>query len=122
MFPPPLPSPSLEKIEEKKNVLINFSALGIPVSNYTYDDCKLMNRAKQMKLPYAGKLVEVQRLRQALGLTESNMEEKIIRSSNYKSIIKSPMMSYYQFTEALKLSPNNSLASQLFKLCDKVCY
>ncbi|EEB14333.1 conserved hypothetical protein [Pediculus humanus corporis] len=94
-------------------------ALGIPVSNYTYDDCKLMNRAKQMKLPYAGKLVEVQRLRQALGLTESNMEEKIIRSSNYKSIIKSPMMSYYQFTEALKLSPNNSLASQLFKLCDK---
>ncbi|KDR09921.1 hypothetical protein L798_00358 [Zootermopsis nevadensis] len=41
--------------------------LGIPVSDYTYDDCRLMTKAKRMNLPFASELVEVQKLRQKLG-------------------------------------------------------
>jgi lysophosphatidylcholine acyltransferase/lyso-PAF acetyltransferase len=41
--------------------------LGIPVSDYTYDDCRLMTKAKRMNLPFASGLVEVQKLRQKLG-------------------------------------------------------
>lgn len=44
-----------------------FRALGIPVSDYTYDDCRLMTKAKQMNLPHATDLVEVQKLRHKLG-------------------------------------------------------
>lgn len=42
-------------------------ALGVPVVDYTYDDCKLMTRAKEMNLPFATSLVEVQKLRHYLG-------------------------------------------------------
>ena len=41
--------------------------LGIPVSDYTYDDCRLMTKAKRMNLPFASGLIEVQKLRQKLG-------------------------------------------------------
>lgn len=43
-------------------------ALGVPVSDYTYDDCRLMTRAKRLHLPHAPTLPEVHKLRHRLGL------------------------------------------------------
>ncbi|KAG7295878.1 hypothetical protein JYU34_020962 [Plutella xylostella] len=43
-------------------------ALGVPVLDYTYDDCRLIARAKQLGIPAAPACREVQQLRQALGL------------------------------------------------------
>lgn len=45
-------------------------ALGVPVSDYTYDDCRLMTRAKRLHLPCAPTLPEVAKIRQRLGLVE----------------------------------------------------
>ncbi|CAG9088786.1 unnamed protein product [Plutella xylostella] len=42
-------------------------ALGVPVLDYTYDDCRLIARAKQLGIPAAAACREVQQLRQALG-------------------------------------------------------
>lgn len=74
-----------------------------------------------MKLPCAGKLVEIQKLRETLGLTKTNLEENIIISEDFKSITDSPIVSYNRFAAILKLSPTDPAAIQLFKLCDKVC-
>ena len=37
------------------------------MSDYTYDDCRLLWRAKQLNMPHATSLVEAQKLRQTLG-------------------------------------------------------
>lgn len=44
-----------------------FRALGLPTSDLTYDDCKLMNRARQMNLPHFDDIVEIEKLRQKIG-------------------------------------------------------
>lgn len=43
-------------------------ALGVPVVDYSYSDCKMMTKAKEMHLPFANHLVEVRKLRKKLGL------------------------------------------------------
>uniref|UniRef100_A0A1Y1N7U0 Phospholipid/glycerol acyltransferase domain-containing protein n=1 Tax=Photinus pyralis TaxID=7054 RepID=A0A1Y1N7U0_PHOPY len=48
-------------------------ALGVPVLDYTYDDCRLMTRAKEMNLPHANSLVEIQKLRRRLGYTPKKL-------------------------------------------------
>ncbi|KAF5304440.1 hypothetical protein FQR65_LT07970 [Abscondita terminalis] len=91
-------------------------ALGIPVLDYTYDDCRLMTRAKEMNLPNATALVEVQKLRHRLGLDQSNAEEKLIEaplSKNYRVALA-------QFAEYLNVPIKDSLVSQLFKCYDTV--
>ena len=50
--------------------------LGIPVSDYTYDDCRLMTKAKRMNLPFASGLIEVQKLRQKLGYVSFRINVK----------------------------------------------
>lgn len=44
-----------------------FRALGLPTSDLTYDDCKMMIRARQMNLPHFDDIVEVEKLRQKIG-------------------------------------------------------
>ncbi|KAK6632549.1 hypothetical protein RUM43_013317 [Polyplax serrata] len=94
-------------------------ALGVPVSNYTYDDCRLMTRAKQLKLSCAGKLVEVQKLRQHLGLMKTNREEIFINSKEFKALREESVVSYRRFTDILEVQPSDPAAPRLFKLCDK---
>lgn len=77
-----------------------------------------MTIAKEMKLSSAGKLFEVQRLRQILGLTTFEKEEEILidESLNFKHF-----MSFNQFIETLKL-PSNNTTLQLFKLFEEVIH
>lgn len=42
-------------------------ALGLPTSDLTYDDCKLMNSARLMNLPHADDIIEIAKLRQTIG-------------------------------------------------------
>lgn len=92
----------------------------MPVSNYTYDDCRLMTRAKQMNLPFAGHLIEMQKLRNTLGLTKTNPEESIIVSDSFRSLSNCFSVSLKEFSEMLMLSPTDPAVVQLFKLCDTV--
>lgn len=47
--------------------LWHFRALGIPVLDYTYDDCRLIAQAKQMGIPGGVAVREVSELRTLLG-------------------------------------------------------
>ncbi|XP_026327921.1 lysophosphatidylcholine acyltransferase isoform X2 [Hyposmocoma kahamanoa] len=49
-------------------------ALGVPVLDYTYDDCRLIARAKQLGIPGATSAREVSELRSQLGLERSQLE------------------------------------------------
>ncbi|XP_073946781.1 lysophosphatidylcholine acyltransferase isoform X2 [Choristoneura fumiferana] len=53
-------------------------ALGIPVLDYTYDDCRLIARAKQLGIPGATSVREVSELRAQLGLERSRIELHLI--------------------------------------------
>lgn len=47
-------------------------ALGLPTTDLTYDDCKLMIRGRQMNLPHHDDIVEIEKLRQEIGYDENN--------------------------------------------------
>ncbi|KAJ0178082.1 hypothetical protein K1T71_005905 [Dendrolimus kikuchii] len=49
-------------------------ALGVPVLDYTYDDCRLIAKAKHLGIPGAANVREVQELRAQLGLERSQLE------------------------------------------------
>ncbi|XP_063893095.1 lysophosphatidylcholine acyltransferase isoform X2 [Helicoverpa armigera] len=49
-------------------------ALGVPVLDYTYDDCRLIARAKQLGIPAAAAAREVSEIRGYLGLERSQLE------------------------------------------------
>uniref|UniRef100_A0A2A4K8A0 EF-hand domain-containing protein n=1 Tax=Heliothis virescens TaxID=7102 RepID=A0A2A4K8A0_HELVI len=49
-------------------------ALGVPVLDYTYDDCRLIARAKQLGIPAAASAREVSEIRSQLGLDRSQLE------------------------------------------------
>ncbi|KAL0271512.1 UNVERIFIED_CONTAM: hypothetical protein PYX00_008584 [Menopon gallinae] len=119
----PVYKPSEEEIYDPRLFANNVrkvmaKALGVPVSNYTYDDCRLMTRAKQMNLPFAGHLIEMQKLRNTLGLTKTNPEESIIVSDSFRSLKNGYSVSLKEFSEMLMLSPTDPAVVQLFKLCD----
>ncbi|KAG5899387.1 hypothetical protein JTB14_036875 [Gonioctena quinquepunctata] len=92
-------------------------ALGVPVIDYSYDDCKLMTKAKEMNLPYAASLVEVRKLRNRLGLQNTNMEETLL-NSNFMCRDCSKI-TYAEFVTFLNISSNDASSVQLFRIYDK---
>lgn len=48
----------------------------MPVSDYTFNDCKLMTRAKRAHIPQAAQIVEIEAHRRSLGLDSTNIEER----------------------------------------------
>ncbi|KAA0202549.1 hypothetical protein HAZT_HAZT008821 [Hyalella azteca] len=50
-------------------------ALGVPVVDYTYDDCRIMDKARKSKLPPCIGLIEFQKLRQKYGFTIKDVEK-----------------------------------------------
>lgn len=48
-------------------IVVFFRAHAIPVSDYTYDDCKIMIKAKDRNMPYSADIVDIEKLRQQIG-------------------------------------------------------
>lgn len=51
----------------KKIFYYVFRALNVPTSDYTYNDCKLMAKARQMNIPHVTEIVEIYKLRERIG-------------------------------------------------------
>lgn len=49
-------------------------ALGVPVSDYSYEDCRIITRAKQMNLPGSVALVDAQKNRHKLKYANYNLK------------------------------------------------
>ncbi|XP_028139093.1 lysophosphatidylcholine acyltransferase isoform X1 [Diabrotica virgifera virgifera] len=118
----PVYTPSEEEKRDPKLFAKNVravmaKALGIPVIDYSYDDCIMMTKAKQMHLPYAPSLVEVNQLRHRLGLEDTKNEENLINSN---SICKDcSKINYTDFVKLLNIPSNSPAAQQLFRIYDK---
>ncbi|XP_043211258.1 lysophosphatidylcholine acyltransferase 2-like isoform X1 [Amphibalanus amphitrite] len=71
--------------EEKKNPRLFANnvrakmaeALGVPVTDYTYDDCRLMSKARSKNLPCETGLVEVTKLMHQLGINMATIEAEM---------------------------------------------
>lgn len=89
-------------------------ALGVPVSDYSYNDCRLMTRAKRLHLPCAPALLEVHKLRKKLGLTDQErraLDLGLLRKHD-------GMMSLPEFARFLKINSETSKSAafrQLFQ-------
>ena len=44
-----------------------YRALGVPVTDHTYDDCRLMQKASKLHMPANAGLVEFEKLHKKLG-------------------------------------------------------
>uniref|UniRef100_A0A1B0DJ85 Uncharacterized protein n=3 Tax=Phlebotomus papatasi TaxID=29031 RepID=A0A1B0DJ85_PHLPP len=91
-------------------------ALGLPISDYTYDDCKILTRAKEMNLPFAPSIVDVEKLRESVGLNKNHSEEKIAASP--AGNIPENSINYVEFCQRLQIQQSHPHAHKLFSLFD----
>lgn len=88
-------------------------ALGVPVSDYTYDDCRLMAHSKRLNLPRAHCLPEVQKLRQRLNI--SDHEKKAVNAGLLRK--HDGYMSPREFARFLDLGKEEANSAALRHLC-----
>ncbi|XP_045112206.1 lysophosphatidylcholine acyltransferase 1-like isoform X2 [Portunus trituberculatus] len=93
-------------------------ALGVPVADYTYDDCRLMHKAKLKNLPCETGLIEFLNLRQRFGLNLKNVEEELL--NHYADIASSDgQINFSGFAKYLGMPESEPALIDLFKLYDK---
>ncbi|XP_012234463.1 lysophosphatidylcholine acyltransferase isoform X1 [Linepithema humile] len=91
-------------------------ALKIPVSDYTYDDCRIIRKAHQLHLPYASSIVKTHKLRYKLGLVASKTEEELVqkKTNNFGEV------NLQEFAQILRLDEKDPTTQQLFRIHDKL--
>ncbi|XP_037030614.1 lysophosphatidylcholine acyltransferase isoform X1 [Bradysia coprophila] len=111
--------------EEKKNPKmfannvrkVMAKALDVPTSDYTYDDCRLMTRAKELNIPNAADIVEIERLNQKISIDQRHIEENILATGRINS--KNCYVSLSEFAKLLEVAPNDVSTKLLFSLFRK---
>ncbi|XP_011301245.1 1-acylglycerophosphocholine O-acyltransferase 1 isoform X1 [Fopius arisanus] len=91
-------------------------ALELPVSNYTYDDCRIISKAHSLHLPHASNIVDVHKLRHKLGLQKIKAEEELVqqRISRFGDAVD-----LQEFARILRLDPKDPSVQQLFRIHDR---
>ncbi|XP_042870223.1 lysophosphatidylcholine acyltransferase-like isoform X2 [Penaeus japonicus] len=119
----PVYTPSEEEKRDAKLFANNVrqvmaDALGVPVADYTYDDCRLMHKAKLKNLPYQTGLIEFQKLRYRLGLNLKNVEEELL--TQYADIaVSDGKITLTDFAKYLGIPEHEPALVELFHLYDK---
>ncbi|XP_012056057.1 PREDICTED: 1-acylglycerophosphocholine O-acyltransferase 1 [Atta cephalotes] len=90
-------------------------ALKIPVSDYTYDDCRIIRKAHQLHLPHASNIVKSHKLRYKLGLVASKTEEELVQKKTYNF----GDVNLQEFAQILRLDDKDPTTQQLFRIHDK---
>ncbi|XP_061163187.1 lysophosphatidylcholine acyltransferase 2-like isoform X1 [Saccostrea echinata] len=92
-------------------------ALAIPVTDHSYDDCRLMQKAAKLKLPKAAGLVEFMKLNKKLGLNFDAASELLDR---FYAIAKNSdgKITYEEFANYLRL-PKSDALEEVFSLYDR---
>lgn len=87
---------------------MSISSLEIPVSDYTFDHCQLMNHAKKMNIPNAASIVEISKLKSTIGITSNHIDEYLNDESFDVSL--------EEFASRLKVSPKDDSLGILFSI------
>ncbi|XP_062032241.1 lysophosphatidylcholine acyltransferase 2 [Lepus europaeus] len=93
-------------------------ALGIPVTDHTYEDCRLMISAGQLTLPMEAGLVEFTKISRKLKLDWDGIRKHLDEYASIASSSKGGRIGVEEFAEYLKL-PVSDVLRQLFALFDR---
>ncbi|XP_006641537.2 lysophosphatidylcholine acyltransferase 2 [Lepisosteus oculatus] len=120
-LPPHVPS------EEEKKVPMLFAsrvrstmakALGVPVTDHTYEDCRLMISAGELTLPMEAGLVEFTKISRKLNLKWDNVRKQLEGFAAIASSCKGGRIGIEEFAGFLKL-PITPALQELFALFDR---
>lgn len=89
--------------------------LGIPISDYTFDDCKLMTFVKNINMPYAAFSADIEKLRKTLGLHKQNIEEQIV-SNEIKFTDENSFLTIQEFAQRLNVPADDESTKKLFRI------
>ncbi|KAL9695541.1 hypothetical protein quinque_014826 [Culex quinquefasciatus] len=89
--------------------------LGIPISDYTFDDCKLMTFVKNIHMPYAAFSADVEKLRKTLGLNKLNVEEQVVAGGGSFTDDNS-YLTIEEFGQRLKVAADDESTKKLFRI------
>ncbi|XP_056135429.1 lysophosphatidylcholine acyltransferase 2 [Lampris incognitus] len=118
--------PQIPTEEEKKNAAlfactvrnIMAQALGVPVTDHTYEDCRLMISAGELTLPMEAGLVEFTKVSRKLNLKWDSVKRELEGFAAMASSCKGGRITIEEFAGFLKL-PVNPALEQLFALFDR---
>lgn len=94
-------------------------ALGVPVTDYTYDDCRLMSKARSKNLPCETGLVEVSKIMHQLGINMSTIESEM---DHFAAIARKTdgLIRLTEFADYLGIPSGDERLVELFNLYDQV--
>ncbi|KAG1943139.1 lysophosphatidylcholine acyltransferase [Pimephales promelas] len=120
-LPPQVPT------EMEKNCPIKFAqsvrsvmavSLGLPVTDHTYEDCRLMIAAGELTLPMETGLVEFTKISRKLELKWDNVKKELESFANIACSCKGGRITVEEFASFLKL-PLSPVLQELFALFDR---
>uniref|UniRef100_A0A663MDZ0 Lysophosphatidylcholine acyltransferase 2 n=1 Tax=Athene cunicularia TaxID=194338 RepID=A0A663MDZ0_ATHCN len=94
------------------------TALNVPVTDHTFEDCRLMISAGQLTLPMEAGLVEFTKISKKLNLKWNNVREQLDTFAAIASASKGGRIGIEEFAEYLKL-PISDVLRELFLLFDR---
>lgn len=89
--------------------------LGIPISDYTFDDCKLMTFVKNIHMPYAAFSADIEKLRKSLGLHNTNIERQIVADQTSYTDDNS-YLTIKEFAQLLNVPTDDDSTKKLFRI------
>uniref|UniRef100_A0A3P9BGZ2 Lysophosphatidylcholine acyltransferase 2 n=1 Tax=Maylandia zebra TaxID=106582 RepID=A0A3P9BGZ2_9CICH len=118
--------PHIPTEEEKKSPALFASrvretmakALGVPVTDHTYEDCRLMISAGELTLPMEAGLVEFTKISRKLNLKWDNIRKELDGFATMASTCKGGRITIEEFASFLKL-PVSPVLEDLFRLFDR---
>ncbi|KAM3920032.1 lysophosphatidylcholine acyltransferase 2 isoform 2-T3 [Leptodactylus fuscus] len=93
-------------------------SLGVPVTDHTYEDCRLMLTARDLTLPMEAGLVEFTKISRKLNLKWDNFQKQLERYASIADLSKGGRIGIEEFASHLKL-PVSDLLKELFALFDR---
>uniref|UniRef100_A0A182IU42 Phospholipid/glycerol acyltransferase domain-containing protein n=1 Tax=Anopheles atroparvus TaxID=41427 RepID=A0A182IU42_ANOAO len=89
-------------------------ALNIPISDYTFDDCKLMTYVKNINLPYASAIADIEKLRRLAG-SAPEIETQVTWDTP-ELTDDNRYVTLAQFTKTFCLIENHEATAALFEI------
>ncbi|XP_063801354.1 lysophosphatidylcholine acyltransferase 2 [Pseudophryne corroboree] len=93
-------------------------ALGVPVTDHTYEDCRLMLTARDLTLPMEAGLVEFTKISRKLNLKWDNFKDQLEVFASIADMTKGGRIGLEEFASHLKL-PVSDVLRELFALFDR---
>ncbi|EDW65238.2 lysophosphatidylcholine acyltransferase [Drosophila virilis] len=91
-------------------------ALGVPTSDYSFEDVIVMSRAREMKIPFPGDIVEIERTLDTLDLLDSQRDMELCEM--YLKLTNTDKLDIITFAELLQVDLKNPNLHKLFALLD----